>query len=173
MSHVVAAGAALVLYGVPMLVAPLPALAWASASGVLLVALGLVTRWRWPITIAACVFVTSYAVALWLTDAAPRLIGAAGFGLAVLLLVHASELARCTRGATVDGAVARSQVVGWVLFGAATVATSALVAGLAHGIAAAVPFNAAPVLAAAAALGVVLSLAAMSATSSRHSGGGR
>src|SRR5438477_12455 len=58
-----------------------------------------------------------------------------------------------------DAGVVRSQIVGWVGFGAAILGMAMLIMALARGLAAAVPFAAAPLLAAAAALGVVLALA--------------
>jgi hypothetical protein len=128
--------------------------------GLLLAALGIATWWRWPTTVAGCVFVTDYALALVLASASMSVAGAAGFGLALLLLLQSMEIARCTRHATVDAGVMRSQLVGWAGFAAATLGAAGLMMALARGVAAAVPFTAAPFVAAAAALGVVLALAA-------------
>ena len=124
-----------------------------------LAVLGIVTLWRWPITAAACLFVTDYAFALTIAGPAVRLVPAACFGLALLGLLHSTELARCARRAAVHRDVARSQILGWVAFGAATAAIVTIAMGLARGVAPALPFAVAPVLAAAGALGVVLALA--------------
>jgi hypothetical protein len=70
------------------------------------------------------------------------------------------ELARCVRHAAVDAGVVRSQIVRWTGFAAATLAATMLVMALAGPVAASVPFAAAPFVAAAGALGVVLALAA-------------
>jgi hypothetical protein len=53
----------------------------------------------------------------------------------------------------------RSQVVGWTGFAMVTLGTTMLLMVLARGVAEAIPFTAAPLMAAAGALGVVLALA--------------
>jgi hypothetical protein len=160
MIRVAAASSAVVLFVVPYFTTPIPVVTVAGLIGLLLAAMGLATLWRWPVTAAACVFVTDYALALWVAGPSVSIVRAAGFGLALLLLLQSMELARCARHAVVDGGVARSQIVVWTAFGAATVGTAMLVMVLARAIAEAVPFTAAPLVAAAGALGVVLALAA-------------
>jgi hypothetical protein len=152
------AAAAAVLFVVPLLAAAIPPVVVTGLIAVLLATLGIATLWRWPMTAAACVFLTDYATALWVAGAPVSVVGAVGFGLVLLLLLQSAELARCTRHAVVDAGVVRSQVIGWMAFAAATLGAAALVMGLADAAATAVPFTAAPVLAAAGALGVVLSL---------------
>ena len=155
MIRLAAAGFAAVLFVLPVLTAPIPAVMVAGLIGLLLAATGIATLWRWPVTAAACFFLTDYATALWLADAPVSIGAAAGFGLSLLLLLEAVELARCMRHATVDGSVARSQIAHWIGFGVATLVTTLLAMPVAAAFAGLVPF-----VAAAAALGAVLALAA-------------
>jgi hypothetical protein len=63
---------ALVLFVVPLLTAAMPAVAAAGLMGLLLAAVGIAGLWRWPVTAAACVFLTDYAAALWCRSVAQR-----------------------------------------------------------------------------------------------------
>jgi hypothetical protein len=155
-----AAAFASVLFVVPVLTAAVPAVTAVGLIGLALAAVGIGTLWRWPVTAAACLFLTDYAAALWLADASVSVAGAAGFGLSLLLLLESTELARCARHATVDARVARSQIIHWSGFAAATLAATLLAMPVATALAALLPFAAAPVVAAAGALGAVLALAA-------------
>lgn len=155
-----AAAFAAVLFILPVLTAAEPAVMAAGLIGLLLAAVGIATLWRWPVTSAACVFLTDYAMALWLADAPVSVGGAVAFGLALLLLLEAMELARCMRHATVDAGVARSQIAQWIGFSLAALLMTSLAMPVAATLAGLVPFAAAPVVAAAAALGAVLALAA-------------
>jgi hypothetical protein len=168
MTRLVTLAAALALCFVPPLTAPLPAVIVASAVGLIVAALGIVTLWRWPITAAACVFLSDYAAALWVTDAAVGVVGAAGVGLALLVMVHSGELARGARRATLDARVVRSQAVRGAALAAATLGTALLVAVVSRVIAGTLPLVFAPLLAAAGALGVVLAIALL--TSARDAG---
>ena len=154
-----AAAFAGVLFVVPYLTAPIQLVAVPGVIGLLLATLSIVTLWRWPITAAACVFVSDYALALWVIEPPVSVIGAASFGLALLLLLRWVELARCARHAAVDAGVVRSQIIGSMALGASILGMAMLIMALARGLAAAVPLTAAPLLAAAGALGVVLALA--------------
>jgi hypothetical protein len=159
MSRVPAAGFALVLAAVPVALAPAPVTAAAGLVALLLTAVGLATRWRWPVTAAAGVFLADYALALWLAGAPLNVPGAAGYGLSLLLLLQCAELARSARRAMVDPGVARALLVRWLGFGAATLGTAVLVTALAGAVLGAIPSASAPLVAAAGALGVVLALA--------------
>ena len=152
---------AVVLFVVPFVTAPVRAVAVTGLIGLLLAAVGIATFWRWPITTAACVFLTDYAAARWVAGGSASVVGAAGFGLALLWLFQSAALARCARHATVGAGVVRSQIVRSLGFGVATLASAMLVMALAGPVAASVPFAAAPVVASAGALGVVLTLAAV------------
>jgi hypothetical protein len=156
-----AASFAVVLFVVTYLTAPSQMVAVPGVIGLMLATLSIVTLWRWPVTAAACVFVSDYALALWVTEPSVSVVAAASFGLALLLLLQSVELARCARHAAVDIGVVRSQIIGWMAFGAAILGMAMMVMALARGLAAAVPFTAAPLLAAAGALGVVLALATL------------
>ena len=167
MSRLAAVLSALVLFSVPLLTAAMPAVAAAGLMGLLLAAVGIAGLWRWPVTAAACVFLTDYAGALWMAGAPLSVVGAAGFGFALLLLLQSVELGRRLRHATVEVGVLRSQIARGVGFGAATLGATLLVMGLAGAFAASVPFAAAPFVAAAGALGVVLAVAATVTGASR------
>jgi len=154
-----AAAFASVLFLVPVLTAAVPAVTAVGLIGLALAAVGIATRWRWPVTAAACLFLTDYAAALWLAGASASVAGASGFGLSLLLLLQSTELARCVHQATADAGLARSQIFRWCGFAAATLAVTSLAMPVATALAALMPFAAAPVAAAAGALGVVLALA--------------
>ena len=159
MLRLIAATAALVLFGMPLRLAPTELVAVPGMLGLGLASIGIVTLARWPATGAACCFVTDYALALWLKSAPVGIVGPAGFGLALVILLHTLEIARCARSATMDAGLLRSQLAGWVGFGGMTLGSAILLMALARGLASAIPFLAAPFLATAGALGVVLTLA--------------
>lgn len=159
MIRLAAAVAAVVLLAVPLRVMPIHVVIGPGVVALLLATLGIVTLWRWPVTAAACVFVADYALALAIAGPAVSLLPAACFGLALLGLLHSVELARGARRAAVHRDVARSQGLGWLIFATGTVAAATVAMVVARGLAPALPFTAAPLLAAAGALGVVLALA--------------
>ena len=159
MIQVAAAAAAVVLFLLPLRLALVPVIAFPAALALLLATAGIVLRWRWPVTAAGCIFVVDYAGALWAAGASVSVVGATGFGLALLFLLQSADLSRVARDALVDTRVVRSQLIGWLIFGATALASAAVVIVLARGMAGAIPFTAAPLLAAASALGVVLALA--------------
>ena len=160
MIRLAAVASAIVLAGVPLQAMPILVVAVFGAIGVVLTALGIVTRWRWPVTAAACVFVTDYAVALWVAGSSVNLAAAAAFGLALLGLLHGTELARCAHRASVGSGVARAHARGWMILAGVTAGSAMLAMALARGVAAALPVAVAPLVAAAGALGVVVALAA-------------
>ena len=167
MSRLAATALAVVCLVVPLLTAPGSIVAVTGGTGLLLALVGVVTLWRWPLTAAACVFLIDYAVALWLGAAPVSVVRAVGFGFSLFLLLESGELARGARRATVVAGAVRSQVLHWMGFGAATLATTMLVMALAGVVVASIPVAAAPFMAAAGALGVVLALAAMVTRTSR------
>jgi len=158
MTRLVAAAAALALGMLPPLIAPVPLVAAVAALGLGLAALAVLSLRRGPATAAACVFLSAYALALWLAEPAIGVLGATAEGLAVLALLHPLELARAARRAVVDARVVRSQALGWLALAAGALGAAAVIAVLAGGLASSVPLAAAPLLAAAGALGVVLGL---------------
>jgi len=155
-----AAAFAAVLFVVPVLPAAVPVVTVLGLIGLLLAAVGIATLWRWPVTSAACVSLTDYTAALWLTDAPVSVAAAAGFGLSLLLLLQSIELARCMRHATVDAGSARSIIARWCGFGAVMLVATLSAMPLAIPLAALVPHAAAPFVAAAGVLGAVLALTA-------------
>jgi hypothetical protein len=150
---------ALALFVLAVLTAPIRPVALIGLAGLLLAAVGIAAHWRWPVTAGACIFLTDYTAALLTAGGPVSVAGAAGFGLALLLLLQAADLARRVHRATVGAGVVRSQLARWIGLGAATLATTLVIVALAGAFAASVPFAAAPLLAAAGALGAMLALA--------------
>lgn len=163
-----AAAVAIVLFVLPLLTAAKQVVAVTGAIGLLLVAVGIAGPWRWPITAAACVFLTNYAAVVWVVGAPVSVAGAVGFGLSLLLLLEFAELSRWLRRAAIDTGVVRSQLVGWAGFGAATLAATMLVMTLSGSLVTRVPVAVAPFLAAVGTLGVMLALAAALTGASRR-----
>ena len=159
MIRLVSAASALVLFALPFSAATTDLVALPGLVGLMLAAAGITTLSRWLLTAAACVFVTDYALALWTKPASISVVNAAGFGLALVILLQSLEVARCAHGAAVDAAVVRSQLAGWIGLAAATLATTMVLLGFSRGLAGVIPFAAAPLVAAAGAVGVVFALA--------------
>ncbi|MEX2222486.1 MAG: hypothetical protein WEG40_11880 [Candidatus Rokuibacteriota bacterium] len=161
MIRLLAAASAVALLALVLLTTRAPAVAAVGLVGLLLAAVAIAARWRRLATAAACVFLVGYAAALWL-ERMPVSIGpAVGFGLALVLLLEAVDLACRVRGATVDGGVVRAALARWLALGAGALVALILAMALAALLATALPAAAAPLLAAAGALGSVLVLAAL------------
>ena len=152
---------ALALFVVPLVTAPIKAVALLGLAASLLAAAGIVGLWRAPLTAAACVFLIDYAVALWAARAAVNVGSAVVFGLGLILLLESIELGRGLRRATVDARVIRSLLVTRSGLAVATLAVTLLGLALARGLVASIPDAAAPFIAALAVVGVVLALAAI------------
>ena len=159
MIRLLAAAFAVVLFVVLLLTAPMPAVAGAGLLGVSLTVLAVGARWRWPATAAACVFLADYAAVLWMARGPVNVVGAAGFGLALLVLLQAVDLACRVRGTTVNAALVLSELGRWIGLGTAALVAVVLAVALANSLATTVPAAAAPLLAAAGAVGAVLILA--------------
>ena len=162
MIRLLATAFAVFLFVVPLRTAPMPAIAGAGFLGVLLTLLAIGARWRWPATAAACVFLADYAAALWIVRGPVNVVGAAGFGLALLLLLQTVDLACRVRGTTVDATLVLSELGRWIGLGAAALVAVVLAVALANSLATTVPAVVSPLLAAAGALGAVLILAVVS-----------
>ena len=161
MIRLAAVAFALVLGIIPCAAAPIKPVILGAGLGLVLAGVGIAGLWRWPLLAAACVFVIDYAGALSLARAPLGVGGAVAFGLALLLLLASIELARGCRRATVDALTIRSQIAAWLGFTTATLGATLLGLSFAGGLAASIPFAAAPFLAGLAALGVVWALAAI------------
>jgi hypothetical protein len=162
-----------VLFALPLLSASVTPVMAIGLVGVGLAVVGIAILWPWFVTAAACVFLVEYAAALWLAAAPVNIAVALVFGVGLVLLLHAAELARRVRRATVNAAVIYAQIVRWIGFGGGVFATAILAMALAGRLAASMPFVAAPFLAAAGALGVVLALAALLIRAARTDLSGR
>ena len=161
MIRIPAAVLTLVLFAIPLAIAPLKPVVVVGVLGLTLAAAGIGGLWPWPVIAAVCVFSTEYAAALVLSRAPLGVGRAVAFGLALTLLLASITLGRGLRRATVNARVIRSQIAVWLGFITATLGATLLGLSVAGGLAASIPFAAAPFLAALAALGVVLALAAI------------
>ncbi len=171
MRHLPVPAFALALLALTFRVAPIEPMAVIGLAGVLLIVVGMVMPWRWPIVTAACIFTTNHALALWATDAPVSFLGAAGFGLAQLGLLQSADLGRCMCAASVGAGVGRAQIARWTGFAVLTLTATMLGTGVARSLSAALPVAAAPVLAAAGALGVVVALAVAATQAGRRGNG--
>ena len=158
---------AVALSGAPLLVAPVKVVGAAGLVGLLLAAAGIIASWRWPLTAASCAFLVEYALALLVADAPVNIVGAAAFGLGIVLLVESADLASRARRAVVGRAVIWSQLGHWVGLGGGILVTALVALALAQGLATALPFAATPFLAAAGAVGMMIGLALVIAHAAR------
>jgi hypothetical protein len=161
MIRLLAALPALVLFAIPLHVAPIKPVAVVGGCALLLAAVGIGGLWRWPVTGAACVFLMQYAGALWTVQAPVDVASAMAFGLALLILLASVELGRGVRRATVDARAIRSQLGAALSFAVASLALTLIGLAIARGLAASIPFAAAPIVAALAAIGIVFALATL------------
>jgi len=171
MIELLAAGLAAVLFLIPVLAVPASVLAVAGLIGLLLVGVAIAARWRWAATAAACVFVADYGVSAWTAGRSAGLMGAAGIGAAVALLLWSVDMSRRLRGASVHGPVVVAHLVRWVSLGAIAITAAVVGRAIAGALATAMPPAAAPLLAALGAVGTLLVLAtaiARAAGSGRH-----
>jgi hypothetical protein len=159
MTRLLAALFALVLFSLPIYVAPISPIAVMGAVGLALSAAGLAALRRGLVTAAACVFLGEYAAALWITGAPVNIGAAVAYGLSLLFLLQVADLARRLRLAAIGAGVARSLIARGAGVGLATLATAMVVAALAGAAATSVYYAAAPFAAAAAALGVLVAAA--------------
>ena len=152
---------ALVLFVIPCVVAPLKPVILGGGLGFVLAGVGIGGLWRWPLIVAACVFLIDYTGALALAHAPLGVGGALAFGLALVLLLASIEFARGRRRATMHARVWRSQLAAWLGFTTATVGATLLGLSFAGCLVESIPFAGAPFLAGLAALGLVFGLAAI------------
>jgi hypothetical protein len=161
MMRLLTAVLAVLLFLVPLSIAPVARVAGVVLVGLALAAMAMLWLRSWLATAAACAFLTGYASALWMAAAPVNVHVAAGFGLALLLFVQSGELARRARHAAVAPAVVRALIGRGLGLGGAGAVVAILAMAVARPLAWPMPLEAAPFLAAAGALGVVLVLAAI------------
>ncbi len=170
MIRLLAIAFAVVLFVIPRLTAPMPAVTGAGLLAVLLTVLAIGARWRWPATAAACVFLANYAAALWMARGPVNLVRAAGFGVALLLLLQAVDLTCRVRGTTVDATLVLAELGRWIGLGAAAFGAVVLAVALANSLATTLPAVVSPLLAAAGAFDAVLIVAAVIVRAGTHRG---
>jgi hypothetical protein len=161
MMQILAVLAAGGLFVAAVLSAPVPAVAALATVGLLLAGAGIIGAWPRIVGAAAAVSVTAYAIALGISAAPVRVLAGAGFGVALLLLLQCADLARRTRHARIGADVLRTQAGAWIGLGAGTLGAAMLGMALAQSLAGSLPHSAAAPVAAAAALGIVMAIAAL------------
>lgn len=97
----------------PLIVTPTRTVLLIGVAGTICAALAIVTLRRRLSTLAACAFVTQQAIAVWERGGAVDVVGAIGFGLALLLMLQSMDVARCVHGATVGRGVIVAQCARW------------------------------------------------------------
>jgi hypothetical protein len=144
-----------VLVGVPLWTAPtLPVILIAAVAG-LFCAVGLLSL---PlVTVGGSLALIDYALAAWLSGQGVDVIGAAGFGLALVFLLDLTEFARRFRGAEIAAAVQRTQIAFWLGRAAGAVAAVALLTLVGAAFAYTIPVLGRPVV---SGLGAALAFAA-------------
>ena len=161
MIRLLAAASVAALFAVLRLTTPSVVVVWVGLLGVALAAVAIVARWRWAATAAAVVFLVGYALALRLESRPVELGAALSFGLALVLLLGAVDLARRARDATVHGPVVGATLARWSALAAGSFLAATLAMALAAVVAGTLPVMASPLLAAAGGLGSVLVLVAL------------
>ena len=159
MIRLVASGSAIALSALVAFTAP--ELAMAALAGLLLAAVAIIARWRWLATSVACTFLVVYTAALLSVRAPLTIAPALGFGLALVVLLEAADLAIRVRAASVEGGVVRWALARWVGLGAGVFVAAVLAVALAGSLAPTLPDATSPLLAAAGALVSVLILASL------------
>jgi len=147
---------ALVAY--PLLIAPVTSVLVIAAMALALCALGFLLGT--PLVVAGAILaLVEYALALWLSGAPPRLVGAALFGVGVTLLLETADFGWRAQRATLGPGVVASQIRHWATFGVIA-GTSALVAtGVASAASVSVRLPWAPALAATGAAVALVAVA--------------
>ena len=160
---------ALAAFAVPLVVRPHRAVAVIGVAGLLLVTVGMIAVWRWPFTAAAAAFLGEYAATLLVgAETSPGLLVSVGVGLAIVLLLQSADLAVRAHHAVGGVAVLGAQLLRWLVLGGVGLAGAALAVGLALALAPALPPSAAPFLAGAGVLGIVVGVAALALRAPRR-----
>jgi hypothetical protein len=155
MMRLLAAVGAAALFALVRSVTDVTAVALAGLIGLLLAAVAIAALRRWLATTAACVFLVVYAAALWIERAPVSVVSALAVGLTLVVFLEAVDLAARLQGATVQGGIVRSALGRWVGLWAGTLVTAMAATALATFLSTGLPAGAAPLLAAAGALGSV------------------
>jgi len=103
-----------VMAAVPIWVAPSAPVVALEAVACLFCALGVFRRRVGPVTAGGCIAMIGYTFAVWSTNHAVDVIGAAIFGLALLFVLDVSEFARRFHGAQIANDVMRAQTNYWL-----------------------------------------------------------
>jgi hypothetical protein len=149
------------LFALPLLSAPLPLISVIGLVAAALALVGIVAGWRWAVTAAACAYLVEYALALSVSAAPVDFVRAAGFGLALLLLLHTVDFARRVGSTAVERPVRIAHLRRWLTVGGGTLAATVFVLAMTGLVGTVLPLAAAPVAAALGAFGALLALAAM------------
>ena len=116
----------IVITGLPVWTVPLAPVLLIEAAAGLFCVLGILRRALTPVTTGGALATIGYALALWSGDAGVDIIGAAVFGVALLVLLDLSDATRRWHGADIAAEVVRAQLVYWLGRTAIIVAAVAL-----------------------------------------------
>jgi len=114
----------IVMAGLPLWVAPSAPVILIETMAGLFCVLGIVRHALTPVTTGGALATIGYALALWSADAGVDMIGAAVFGIALVLLLDLSDAARRWHGADIAVEVVRAQLAYW--FGRSAIAAAAV-----------------------------------------------
>ena len=114
----------IVIAGLPVWTAPSAPVLLIEAAAGLLCALGIVRYALVPVTAGGALATIGYALALWSGAAGVDIVGAAVFGIALLVLLDLSDGARRWHGADIAAEVVRAQLAYW--FGRTAIAAAAV-----------------------------------------------
>ena len=114
----------IVIAGLPVWTTPSAPVLLIEAAAVLLCALGIVRYALVPVTAGGALATIGYALALWSGSAGVDIVGAAVFGIALLVLLDLSDGARRWHGADIAAEVVRAQLAYW--FGRTAIAAAAV-----------------------------------------------
>jgi hypothetical protein len=159
MTRGLAGALAAILVGLPLLTEPSWSTLAASVGAVAILAGAILARSLPLLAVGILVTLAGYTLALGMTASAPDALTATALGVTIALLVQVVDFARRVHGVMVSRDVVRAQIRYWLLSAILAAAGTAIIGALGIGLAAALPPLAAPALAVAGALAVIVSSA--------------
>jgi hypothetical protein len=147
-----------VLVGLPVITLPLLGIAVPAGAAALAIGAGAFGGVGPLVAAGAALALIDYGLALWLTAAPADPLGAALFGVALVLVLETADFHRRFRGAIVSAAALRGQAFRWAVGAVLGLVAATALAALAL-VGLRLPPGMAPLLAAAGAIGVIAGVA--------------
>lgn len=157
MTRAVWACAIPILIGMPLWMAPTWGIGGIAAASGLSFVIGLISLSMGAITVGGILTLIELALALSWSSSSMNVFSAAGFGLALLVLVDAVNFMARFNGAKIDPSVLHRQIAWWIGRAAIVLVAIGVLAGIASGLALALPVFGRPAI---AGLGAVIAFAA-------------